>query len=125
MVGAKVNYSSMEKNCLSLAFAVQKLRHYLLSHKIILISKADLLRYVLSKITTLPDDLPDDEVVFTEIKTWQLYFDEAVRSRGARVGIVFITSSGALIPDSFSLLEVCSNNVVEYEALIIGLELAL
>jgi len=60
-----------------------------------------------------------------EIKTWQLYFDEAVRSRGARVGIVFVSPSGALIPYSFSLLEIYSKNVAEYEALIIGLELAL
>jgi len=48
MVGAEVNYSSMEKICLVLVFAVQKLRHYLLSHQITVISKADPLRYILS-----------------------------------------------------------------------------
>ncbi|KAJ8624359.1 hypothetical protein MRB53_032889 [Persea americana] len=30
-----------------------------------------------------------------------------------------------MIPHAFSLLEPCSNNVVEYQALIVGLELAL
>ena len=49
MVGAKVNYSSVEKICLALVFAVQKLRHYLLSHQVTVISKADPLRYILSK----------------------------------------------------------------------------
>ena len=29
----------------------------------------------------LPDDLPDDEVMLAEIKTWKLYFDGAARSR--------------------------------------------
>jgi len=38
---------------------------------------------------------------------------------------VFVTQSGGLIPYSFSLLEICSNNVAKYEAVIIGLELAL
>jgi len=49
MVGAEVNYSSMEKICLALVFVVQKLRHYLLSHQITVISKANPLRYILSK----------------------------------------------------------------------------
>jgi len=49
MVGAEINYSSMEKICLALVFAVQKLRHYLLSHQITVISKVDPLRYILSK----------------------------------------------------------------------------
>ena len=63
--------------------------------------------------------------MLAEIKTWQLYFDGAVRSRGAGVGIIFVTPSGGLIPYSFSLLATCSNNVVEYEALINDFELAL
>ena len=41
------------------------------------------------------------------------------------MGIVFVTPSGGLVPDSFSLLEICSNNMVEYEAILIGLELAI
>jgi len=51
MVGAEINYSPMEKICLTLVFAFQKLRHYLLSHQIILISKVDPLKYILSKHT--------------------------------------------------------------------------
>ena len=37
---------------------------------------------------------------------------------------MFVTPSGGLIPYSFSLLETSLNNMAEYEALIIGLELA-
>jgi len=72
----------------------------------------------------LPNDLPEDKVMPAKIKAWQLYFDGAAKSQGTGVGIVFVTLSG-LIPYSFSLLEICSNNVAKYEALIIDLEFAL
>ncbi|KAI5338076.1 hypothetical protein L3X38_017347 [Prunus dulcis] len=168
LVGAEQNYTPIEKVCLALVFAVQKLRHYILSHRVILISKADPLRYLMSKPVLsgriakwslllsefeikfvpqkaikgqaladflaahptpdnmeLPADLPDEEVFAIEALTWQLYFDGAARRNGAGTGLVFITPSGGLIPYSFSLLALCSNNVAEYEALIIGLEIAL
>jgi len=150
MIGAEVNYSPMEKIFLTLVFAVQKLRHYLLSHQITVISKVGPLRYILSKsllsgrlakwamllapfdIKFVPqkavkgqviadflvahpcpdkDEVPDDGVMLVETKSWQLYFDEAARNRGAGVGIVFVTPLEGLVPYSFSLLETCSNNV--------------
>ncbi|XP_024027419.1 uncharacterized protein LOC112093376 [Morus notabilis] len=73
----------------------------------------------------LPDDLPDEEVFATEMSFWQLYFDGAVRKNNAGACIVFITLSGGLIPFSFSILATCTNNIAEYEALIIGLEITL
>jgi len=73
----------------------------------------------------LLEDLPDDGVMLVETKSWQLYFDRTTRNRGAGVGIVFVTPSGGLVLYSFSLLETCSNSMAEYEAIIIGLELAI
>ncbi|KAG9453148.1 hypothetical protein H6P81_006052 [Aristolochia fimbriata] len=49
MVGPELNYSPIEKMCLALIFAVQKLRHYLLAHSTNLISRADPLKYVMSR----------------------------------------------------------------------------
>ena len=37
------------KHCLSLVFAVKKLRHYLLSHKVILISRIDPFKYLMTR----------------------------------------------------------------------------
>ncbi|PKU60800.1 hypothetical protein MA16_Dca028646 [Dendrobium catenatum] len=39
LIGAESHYSTIEKHCLSLIFVVQKLCHYMLSHRITMISK--------------------------------------------------------------------------------------
>ncbi|KAI5338763.1 hypothetical protein L3X38_018035 [Prunus dulcis] len=49
LVVAEQNYTPIDMVCPALVFAVQKLQHYILSHKVILISKADPLRYLMSK----------------------------------------------------------------------------
>nr|XP_027088541.1 uncharacterized protein LOC113709895 [Coffea arabica] len=45
----EANYSFIEKNCCALAWAAQKLRHYLLSHTTYLISGSDPLKYLLER----------------------------------------------------------------------------
>ncbi|KAG9458280.1 hypothetical protein H6P81_002788 [Aristolochia fimbriata] len=49
LAGAELNYTPIEKTCLALIFAVQKLRHYLLAHSTNLISRADPLKYIMSQ----------------------------------------------------------------------------
>ena len=48
-VGAELHYSSIEKISLALMFAVKKLRHYMQAHTVQVISKADLIKYILSR----------------------------------------------------------------------------
>ena len=50
LVGYELNYTPMEKACLAVVFSTQKLRHYMLSHTIQLVSKIDPLKYMLSRI---------------------------------------------------------------------------
>ena len=45
----EINYTSIEKACLAVVFASQKLRHYMLAHTVHLIAKIDPLKYFLSK----------------------------------------------------------------------------
>ncbi|OMP03877.1 hypothetical protein CCACVL1_02236, partial [Corchorus capsularis] len=47
--GSELNYSPIEKHCLSLVFATQKLQHYLLAHKVTVVTKSDPIRYILSR----------------------------------------------------------------------------
>ena len=49
LVGYELNYTPMEKACLAVVFSTQKLRHYMLSHAVQLISKIDPLKYMLSR----------------------------------------------------------------------------
>ena len=169
LTGAELNYSPIEKICLALIFALQKLRHYLLAHSVRLISRADPLKYIMSKpvltgrlakwalmlqefeITYVPqkaikgqaladfladhpvpndweisDDLPDEEVMTVNVSPpWEMYFDGSATKNGAGAGVVFITSDGDVVPYAFTLTQLCSNNMAEYQALILGLEMAI
>ncbi|XP_019160668.1 PREDICTED: uncharacterized protein LOC109157214 [Ipomoea nil] len=73
----------------------------------------------------LSDDLPDEDVLVIEVlPPWNMYFDGASHRDGAGAGVVFVTPEGEVLPYSFTLTEQCSNNVAEYQALILGLEIA-
>ncbi|XP_020084900.1 uncharacterized protein LOC109707778 [Ananas comosus] len=50
LVGAENSYSPIEKHCLTLIFAVKKLRHYMLEHKIHLISRVDPLKFLMTRL---------------------------------------------------------------------------
>ncbi|KAL5542939.1 hypothetical protein UlMin_010649 [Ulmus minor] len=45
--GAECNYSPIEKQCLALVYVAQRLRHYMLAHKIHLVSKSNPFRYMM------------------------------------------------------------------------------
>ena len=51
--GAELNYSPIEKMCLTLFFAINKLEHYMQAYTVRLIVKADPIKYVLSRPVVL------------------------------------------------------------------------
>ena len=75
-------------------------------------------------------DFPDEQFVFmTSIAGWQLYFDGAANQSGFSIGILLISPQGDHIP-RLVRLTFCdhhrlTNNIVEYEACITGLETTL
>ncbi|XP_071933611.1 uncharacterized protein [Coffea arabica] len=72
----------------------------------------------------LTDELPNEEVFMVE-SSWSMYFDGVAHRDGASVGVVFYTPKADILQYSFILTRRCSNNVTEYQALILGLETAI
>ncbi|XP_016195951.1 uncharacterized protein LOC107637006 [Arachis ipaensis] len=62
-------------------------------------------------------------IVDVEVNYWKLYFDGSKHKDGAGVGILIISPEGIPSEFLFKLKYPCSNNVAEYEALILGLEI--
>jgi len=88
-----------------------------------------------SGTSKLYNDLPDEiaEVnlinVSSEEQVWQLLFDGASRTSLEEniidgVGVVLISPHNYMITRAFSLTEPCSNNISEYNAILIGMQLA-
>ncbi|XP_057481966.1 uncharacterized protein LOC130768877 [Actinidia eriantha] len=169
MTHCELNYSPIEKMCLALVFAVQKLRHYFQAHTVHLISKANPVKYIMTKLVLsdqlarwslllqefeiiyvpqkaikgqaladfladhpipadweLSKELPDEDVLFIQVQLpWKMYFDGASHREGAGDGVVFLTPEGDVLPYAFTLTQLCSNNEAEYQALILGLEMAI
>nr|XP_009800992.1 PREDICTED: uncharacterized protein LOC104246803 [Nicotiana sylvestris] len=163
-----LKYLPIEKLCLALVFSIQNLNHYFQAHVVRLVSRANPIKFVMSKpvlsdrlarwylqfqqfqivyvpqkavkgqaledfLTDHPiphdwelsDELPDKDAMVIEIQPpWKIYFDGAAHREGAGAGIMFITSQEEVLPYSFTLTQQCSNNVAEYQALILGLEMA-
>ncbi|XP_074283429.1 uncharacterized protein LOC141607979 [Silene latifolia] len=54
-----------------------------------------------------------------------MYFDGAARQDRAGAGVVFVTPQNHLMPYAFTLTQLCTNNMAEYQALILGLQMAI
>ncbi|XP_049356393.1 uncharacterized protein LOC125821006 [Solanum verrucosum] len=168
MTPNELKYSPIEKLCLALVFSIQKMKHYFQAHVVRLISKANPIKFVMSKpvlndrlarwylqfqqfeIVYVPqkavkgqaladfladhpipddwelnDELPDEDAMVVEVQPpWKMYFDGASHREGAGAGVIFVTSREEILPYSFTLTQCCSNNIAEYQALILGLEMA-
>ena len=93
---------------------------------------------IVDHLTSLPvfdgkaidDDFPDENITTTtSLSSWHMYFDDVANHSGYRIGVLLISPHGDRIPRSihlgFSDRHPATNNIVEYEACILGLETAL
>ena len=56
---------------------------------------------------------------------WEMFFDGVARRDGAGARVVLISPKKHILPYSFVLVDLCSNNVAEYQTLILDLQMAI
>ena len=54
-----------------------------------------------------------------------MFFDGTIRWDGVRVGVTPVSPQKHILPHFFILGNLCSNNMAEYHALILGLQMAI
>ncbi|XP_049397385.1 uncharacterized protein LOC125861563 [Solanum stenotomum] len=147
LIGAGLNYTPIEKMCLALLYAIRKLRHYFEAYTIKLISQADPVKFVMTR-PVLSGRLARWSILFNQYEI--IYTPQkAVKGQALANFLVDHPLSGkwktsAEFPNEDAFLteelpswtmffdgsahrdgETCSNNAAEYQALIVGLEMAL
>ncbi|XP_070017944.1 uncharacterized protein [Nicotiana sylvestris] len=73
---------------------------------------------------------PDEEVNSVEIisedtNAWKMFFDGAVNAKGVGIGAILISPTGQHYPATIRLRFFCTNNTAEYEACIMGMNMAI
>ncbi|KAL6334574.1 hypothetical protein AAG906_018913 [Vitis piasezkii] len=76
------------------------------------------------------DDFPNEEfIAMTSLSGWHMYFDGAANHSGFGIGVMLVSPQGDHIPRLVRLVFLdrhpATNNIVEYETCILGLETAL
>ena len=69
------------------------------------------------EINSIEEEIPDNDPV------WKLYFDGAVNKNGVGIGAVLISPSDCHYPATARLRFFSTNNTIEYEACIMGLNI--
>jgi hypothetical protein len=65
----------------------------------------------------------DIDVGYVTFTPWKLHFDGSACRSGCGVGIIIISPSGAVFEALSRLDHKCTNNQIEYEALLFGLQI--
>ena len=79
----------------------------------------------LEEAEEIQGDFPDEDITKIEVESWKMYFDGATNQNGSGIRVLLISPKGTHIPFSGRLNFPAINNATEYEACIMGLQVAL
>ncbi|KAL6321720.1 hypothetical protein AAG906_031232 [Vitis piasezkii] len=126
MLDYETRYVMIEHFCLALFWATRRLRHYMTEYLVHLISRLDSLRYLFDR-PTLIDQLMRWLVLLTEFNihyATQKDIDDDFPSEDI-VAVTSLSSWRIYVRLAFFDQHPTTNNIVEYEACILGLETTL
>ncbi|PKI56500.1 hypothetical protein CRG98_023138 [Punica granatum] len=88
-----------------------------------------LAEFLIDDDTPINFDFPDEGILQVkdeeESPRWKMYFDSAINSTWSGIGAVLISPEGRHFPVAKNIDFPCTNNVTEYEACILGLQVAI
>ncbi|XP_074265651.1 uncharacterized protein LOC141588095 [Silene latifolia] len=91
--------------------------------------KSQALADFMSDFSPTIQNLADEEILILkgnkEAEVWQMHIDGASNQWGAGVGLILRSPQGGLIAQAIRCEFKATNNEIEYEALILGMQLAL
>ncbi|KAL2230216.1 UNVERIFIED_CONTAM: hypothetical protein Sindi_1616000 [Sesamum indicum] len=114
--GAETRYAEIEKLALAVVVTAWKLRPYFQSHRIVIRTNHPL-RNILTR--------PEASGRMKDVETWMLHVDGSSNANNGGAGILIEGPAGMEIEVAVRLSFPVTNNEAEYEALLLGLELAL
>ena len=68
------------------------------------------------------EDFPDEDILDIKLGAWKIYFDGVVNQYGNGIGVLLITPEGSHLPLTIKLNFKVTNDMLEYEACITGME---
>ena len=77
------------------------------------------------EVEEIQRDFLDEDIMGIEVESWKMYFDGATNQNGSGIGGLVTSPKGAHISFSSRLNFPTTNNATEYEACIMGLQIAL
>lgn len=102
LISYEKNYNIIEKACLAVVFASQKLRYYMLAHTTRLVAKIDPLKYLLSK-ATLTGRLAKWVMIFNE---FDIQYVERKAIKGQKIADQLVDAPmQSLIPMNIDFLD--------------------
>ncbi|KAL6316752.1 hypothetical protein AAG906_020436 [Vitis piasezkii] len=135
MLDYETRYVMIELYCLALVWATRRLRHYMTEYSVHLISYLDPLRYLFDKVTLVGRLMRwwvlksiRGRIVVDHLISLPVFDDRVIDDDFPYEDVAVMTSLSSWhisIRLAFSDRHPATNNIVEYEACILGLEIAL
>ena len=111
---------------------LSRCRLLLTEYEIIYISQKAIKRQALADFLAIhvaweiSNDHLNEKIFYVDIfSSWMMFFDGLTRYDRIGVGVVFVSPQRQILPYSFVLSERCFNNIAEYKALIIELQMVI